>query len=162
MPRDLVIFYGDKLMAQTLQNLSPRVEPNFRKDILSGLRMLVACTPLAPNHYPSALRSRVASANPRSAGQLLRRNVKRFRGGLVFKAHSFVYHSTLGLRETEMRGRKWAIPWCLPARPSRSKYDAWGGGWADRPKRFTALSSEHGTYKTVKARSWPWLCGQSP
>ena len=30
--------------------------------------------------------------------QLLRRNVKRFRGGLVFKAHRLLYHSTLGLR----------------------------------------------------------------
>ena len=28
--------------------------------------------------------------------QLLRRNVKRFRGGLVFKAGRLVYHSTLG------------------------------------------------------------------
>ena len=28
----------------------------------------------------------------------LRRNVKRFRGGLVFKAHRLVYHSTLGSR----------------------------------------------------------------
>ena len=26
------------------------------------------------------------------------RNVKRFRGGLVFKAHRLLYHSTLGLR----------------------------------------------------------------
>ena len=30
--------------------------------------------------------------------QLLRRNVKRFRGGLVFKAHRLLCHSTLGLR----------------------------------------------------------------
>jgi hypothetical protein len=30
--------------------------------------------------------------------QLLRRNVKRFRGGLVCKAHRLVYLSTLGLR----------------------------------------------------------------
>ena len=30
--------------------------------------------------------------------QLLRRNVKRFRGGLVFQAHRLLYHSTLGLR----------------------------------------------------------------
>ena len=30
--------------------------------------------------------------------RLLRRNVNRFRGGLVFKAHRLVYHSTLGLR----------------------------------------------------------------
>jgi len=29
--------------------------------------------------------------------QLLRRNVNRFRGGLVFKAHRLVYHSTLGV-----------------------------------------------------------------
>ena len=30
--------------------------------------------------------------------RLLHRNVQRFRGGLVFKAHRLVYHSTLGLR----------------------------------------------------------------
>ena len=29
---------------------------------------------------------------------LLDRNVNRFRGGLVFKAHRLLYHSTLGLR----------------------------------------------------------------
>ena len=29
---------------------------------------------------------------------LLHRNVQRFRGGLVFKAHRLLYHSTLGLR----------------------------------------------------------------
>ena len=29
---------------------------------------------------------------------LLYRNVQRFRGGLVFKAHRLLYHSTLGLR----------------------------------------------------------------
>ena len=34
----------------------------------------------------------------RGADQLLRRNVHRFRGGLVFKAHRRVYHSTLGSR----------------------------------------------------------------
>jgi len=33
--------------------------------------------------------------------QLLYRNVQRFRGGLVFKAHRLVYHSTLGLRVTK-------------------------------------------------------------
>jgi hypothetical protein len=30
--------------------------------------------------------------------ELLSRNVERFRGGLVFKAHRLVNHSTLGLR----------------------------------------------------------------
>ena len=38
-------------------------------------------------------------------GQLLHRNVKRFRGGLVVKAHRLLYHSTLGLRETKKRRR---------------------------------------------------------
>jgi len=35
--------------------------------------------------------------------QLLRRNVKRFRGGLVIKAHRRLYHSTLGLRVIKKR-----------------------------------------------------------
>ena len=30
--------------------------------------------------------------------ELLSRNVKRFRGGLVFEAHRLLYHSTLGWR----------------------------------------------------------------
>ena len=30
--------------------------------------------------------------------QLLYRNMQRFRGGLVFKAHILLYYSTLGLR----------------------------------------------------------------
>jgi len=33
----------------------------------------------------------------------LRRNVKRFRGGLVFKAHRLLYHSTLALSVTKTR-----------------------------------------------------------
>ena len=33
----------------------------------------------------------------------LRRNVKQFRGGLVFKDHRLVYHSTLGLRVTKKK-----------------------------------------------------------
>jgi len=37
--------------------------------------------------------------------QLLRRNVKRFRGGLVFEAHRLFYHSTLGLRVTTKKKR---------------------------------------------------------
>ena len=35
--------------------------------------------------------------------ELLRRNVKQFRAGLVFKAHRLVYHPTLG--STVMRDR---------------------------------------------------------
>ena len=37
-------------------------------------------------------------------------SVKRFRGGLVFKAHRLVYHSTLGLRaiKKKRKKKKWA------------------------------------------------------
>ena len=35
---------------------------------------------------------------------VLYRNVKRFRGGLVFKAHRLVYHTTLGLRVIKKKG----------------------------------------------------------
>ena len=38
--------------------------------------------------------------------QLLRRNVNRFRGGLVFKAHRLVYYSTLGLRVIKEKKRE--------------------------------------------------------
>ena len=40
------------------------------------------------------------------AGVLLRRNVKRFRGGLVFKVYRLVYLSTLGLRVPKKQ-KKW-------------------------------------------------------
>ena len=38
--------------------------------------------------------------------QLLRRNVQRFRGGLVLKAHRLFYHSTLGLRAMKKKKKK--------------------------------------------------------
>ena len=41
--------------------------------------------------------------------QLLRRNVKRFRGGLVFKAHRLLYHSTLGWREIKKKKKEGEI-----------------------------------------------------
>ena len=41
--------------------------------------------------------------------ELLHRNVQRFRGGLVSKAHRLVYHSTLGWRE--MKKEEAAGPW---------------------------------------------------
>ena len=36
--------------------------------------------------------------------QLLRRNVKRFRGGLVFKAHRLVYHSRVIKKKKDLLG----------------------------------------------------------
>ena len=48
--------------------------------------------------------SRFACCAPgRVPQQLLRRNVKWFRGGLVFKAHRLLYLSTLGLRVIKKR-----------------------------------------------------------
>ena len=41
---------------------------------------------------------------------LLRRNVKRFRGGLVFKAHRLLYHSTLGWRVIKKKREEPPIP----------------------------------------------------
>jgi len=38
--------------------------------------------------------------------QLLYRNVQRFRGGLVFKAHRLVYHSTIGWRLIQKKKKK--------------------------------------------------------
>jgi len=52
----------------------------------------------------------LASADPLM--EVEPQNVKRFRGGLVFKAHRLLYHSTLGLRvikkkkESQTRGSK--------------------------------------------------------
>ena len=41
---------------------------------------------------------------------LLRRNVKRFRGGLVFKAHRPLYHSTLGSRVIKKKHQEMGLP----------------------------------------------------
>ena len=57
---------------------------------------------------------RVAGEKQRAPGlrfrvqglKLLRINVKRFRGGLVFKAHRLVYHSTLGWRVIKKKKRR--------------------------------------------------------
>ena len=44
-----------------------------------------------------------------STVQRLRRNVKRFRGGLVFKARRLLYHSTLGWRV--IKKEKFGVAW---------------------------------------------------
>ena len=41
--------------------------------------------------------------------QLLRRNVKRFRGGLVYKARRLVYQSTLGSRVIKKKEKKRSV-----------------------------------------------------
>ena len=46
--------------------------------------------------------------------QLLRRNVKRFRGGLVLKVHRLLFHPTLGLRVIKKKKKGQDV---LPAVP---------------------------------------------
>ena len=44
---------------------------------------------------------------PRTVGEQLHRNVQRFRGGLVSKAHRLLYHLTLGLRAIKKNKKKY-------------------------------------------------------
>jgi len=48
--------------------------------------------------------------------RLLRRNVKRFQGGLVFKAHRLVCHSTLGSRVIKTMGSTCGASFCGSSR----------------------------------------------
>ena len=75
------------------------------------------CSQARWRHPPTAASRRSISAGwaPACPGvevlgveQLLGRNVKQFRGGLVSKAHSFVYHSNLGLRVIKKKKKKGA------------------------------------------------------
>ena len=59
------------------------------------------------------------------------RNMKRFRGGLAFKVHRRVYHSTVGSK----------------VKKKEKGFRVYG----------YSLSSEDGTQKTVTARFWQWL-----
>jgi len=85
------------------ETLHPRVRAPHTH--LRGGLVFKAHRPL----YHSTLGLRVRDSPPPRAsptrssarawkGSVLRRNVKRFRGGPVFKAHRLVYHSILGLR----------------------------------------------------------------
>jgi len=71
----------------------------------------------------SALSTRVVQ-------QLLYRNVQRFRGGLVFKAHRLLYHSTLGLRVIKKKKTVILLDacWSFPT-PDKTMYQ-----WFGHPK----------------------------
>ena len=58
-----------------------------------------------------------ASLSLSTRPQRARRNVQRFREGLVFKAHRLLYHSTLGVRviEKKKRGSSLTAPRTAPA-----------------------------------------------
>ena len=91
-----------------------------------------------------------------SHGQLLRRNVERFRGGLVSKAHRLLYRSTLGWSVIKKRRRTRSmsapLPWSFTATNITSAVSL--------RTPFTAV--EQTTRTPVKARLWPWLVGKRP
>ena len=65
--------------------------------------------------------------------QLLRTNVKRFRGGLVFKARGLVYHSALGLRVIKKTKK-------LKVEGGGNMYEGIGGDGKKRPALPPATS----------------------
>jgi len=73
---------------------------------------------------------------------LLHRNVQRFRGGLVFKAHRLLYHSTLALRVITKKKRGGTA--CNP----RIR------GGAGRPPCRSLLSSSPLSAPTAGLRVW--------
>ena len=69
-----------------------RITPGWRESLLVG------AVPIG-----TVLNSR-KTLDPEE--QLLYRIVQRFRGGLVFKAHRLLYHSTLGLRVIQQKRKR--------------------------------------------------------
>ena len=65
----------------------------------------------------------LADTNPESP----RRNLKRFRGGLVIKAHRLLYHSTLGLRVIKRREKKPGSPPGMGWSPSLKPIQPYSG-----------------------------------
>ena len=76
-----------------------------------------AHAPRAPTSctlFPRGLSPRAWQCAHSATDALLRRNMKRFRGGLVFKAHRLLYHSILGLRVIKKKKKKMHAEACCP------------------------------------------------
>ena len=87
-------------------------------------------------------------------GQPHRSKVKRFRGGLVFKAHRLLYRSTLDLRVIKKQKKVKGVA---------DIHGVPGGHLHPRLLQGPGpLSSEYGTNKTVTARFRSWRSGKSP
>jgi len=89
--------------------------------------------------------------------KLLYRNVQRFRGGLVFKTHRLLYHSTPGLRVINKKRRVTLAP----ANDGRAgvailsslvTVERRFGG--DQHLYMRQSRPDSGIYETVKARFW--------
>ena len=62
----------------------------------------------------NSLTRRMEGVSTGGATQSTLQNVRRFRGGLVFKSHGLLYHSTLGLRcikKKKSTGGATGVPW---------------------------------------------------
>ena len=78
--------------------------------------------------------------------QLLHRNEKRFRGGLVFKAHRWLYHSTLGSEEEKVQQGAWplhseALTGAAPFRVQGSGFRVQGSGFRVQGSGFRVQGS---------------------
>ena len=77
-----------------------------------GKKSQVQATVVGQSHskcFESHL-ARIFGSKGYESHQLLGRNVKRFRGGLVFKARRLLCHSTLGSRVIRKRRRATSCP----------------------------------------------------
>ena len=75
-------------------------------------------------------------------------NVKRFRGGLVFKAHRLLYHSTLGLRVIKRKRIGGDLPSLRSVILILRLFGGWGFGfWVWVPPPPSRAYSEFGVYQ---------------
>ena len=84
--------------------------------------------------------------------RLLYRNMQRFRGGLVFKAHRLLYHPTLGVRVIKRKKRI-----------NRQSCPASGHDFQVKQPNHLVHWQGHVMASTVRLKpSHPYLSGQSP
>ena len=89
--------------------------------------------------------------------------MNRFRGGLVFKAHRLLYHSTLGSRVIKKKKRRtsWTMP--LPVEPNVGAASGEEVGVQSKAFRFILQGlgcRVWGTRLTADIASVPLLCKQ--
>ena len=107
---------------------NPKTEHRKEKgEILNFHRQTMDPYPATPNRKPQTTNHKPQNPKPETA-RLLHRNVQRFRGGLVFKAHRLLCHSALGWRVIK---KKIARP------PSAS--------WTYTPRKLENPNSKPGT-----------------
>ena len=83
-------------------SLNSRLESNKKEKWLDRAK---ARLQVLQKHGRSPVWVRMCLARLLHYELVLRRNKKRFRGGLVFEAHRLLYHSTLGLRVIKKKRR---------------------------------------------------------